>query len=179
MNGIIKNQKTILMKQQNILKKKFNLDKCTKYDIVKNKIIASNNYETLMVSKFQIVGTYNINSCIWRWAWSNKNIPCKLSELSKHTIEFGDKDTNYNKVKINGKSHNFNFMVATSYFDKSIKGYLIYKKPKTNLLIYMLLKNCFKPSKTRFKPSKTRFKTRFKPSKTRFKPSKKKIKTSK
>jgi hypothetical protein len=159
MNGLIKNQKTILMKQQNALKQKFYLDKCTKYDIVKNKIIASNNYEKLMSANFHIVGTYNIKSCIWRWAWSNKNIPCKLSVLSKQTIEFGDTDNKYNKAKINGKSDNFNFMVATSYFDKSIKGYLIYKKPKSNLLIYMLLKNCIKPKKLSFKRTKKRLKT--------------------
>lgn len=175
MNGLIKNQKTILMKKQTALKQKFNLDNCTKYDIVKNKIIASNNYETLMVGNFQIVGTYNIKSCIWRWAWANKNIPCKLSELSKQTIEFGAKNTKYNKIKINGKTHNFNFMVATSYFDKSIKGYLIYKKPKSNLLIYMLLKNCVKPSKKSLKLKKNSLKLK----KSSLKQTKKRLKKSK
>lgn len=158
MNVLIKQQKTILIKKQNILKKKFNLDKCTKYEIINNNIIASNNYEILMTSNYHIVGTYNIKSCIWRWAWGNTNIPYKLSELSKKTIEFGSKDNKYNKVKVNGKTNNFNFLISASYFDKSIKGYLIYKKPKTNILVYILLKNCKYPKKVNTKLTKKKIK---------------------
>ena len=146
METLIIKQKSMLIKKQNKLKKKFKLDCTTIYEINKNKIIASNNYEKLMSCNFHIIGTYNEKSCIWRWAWANKHIPCKLSNLSKKTIEYGG---NFIKPKINGKTNAFKFMVASSIFDKSIEGYLIYKKPNSKLVVYMLLKNCKDPKKTK------------------------------
>jgi hypothetical protein len=146
MDKLLKTQKTKLVKKQNQLKKKFKLDCATKYSINNNKIVASNNYEKLMIANFHIIGTYNNKTCIWRWAWSNKHIPCKYSNLSKKTLDLG---ANYAKPKINGKQHAFKFMVASSMFDKSIEGYLIYKKPNSNLLVYMLLKNCTDPKKSK------------------------------
>jgi len=145
MDKILKKQKTKLVIKQNKLKKKFKLDCATKYIINNNKIVASNNYEQLMTANFHIIGTYNNKTCIWRWAWGNKHIKCKFSNLSKKTIELG---ANYAKPKINGKDKAFKFMVASSMFDKSIEGYLIYKKPNSNLLIYMLLKKCTNPKKS-------------------------------
>jgi hypothetical protein len=143
---LLKKHKTLLVKKQNQLKKKFKLDCATKYIINNNKIVASNNYEKLMSANFHIIGTYNNKTCIWRWAWSNKHIPCKLSNLSKKSLEL---DGKFIKPKINGKQDAFKFMVASSMFDKYIEGYLIYKKPNSNLLVYMLLKNCTDPKKTK------------------------------
>ena len=143
---LLKKHKTLLVKKQNQLKKKFKLDCATKYIINNNKIVASNNYEKLMSANFHIIGTYNNKTCIWRWAWSNKHIPCKFSNLSKKTIDLG---ANYSKPKINGKDKAFKFIVASSIFDKSIEGYLIYKKPNSNLVVYMLLKNCSNPKKSK------------------------------
>jgi len=159
MEKILKTQKTLLVKKQNQLKKKFKLDCATKYSINNNKIVASNNYEKLMIANFHIIGTYNNKTCIWRWAWSNKHIPCKFSNLSKKSLEL---DGKFIKPKINGKQDAFKFMVASSIFDKSIEGYLIYKKPNSNLLVYMLLKNCSDPKK---KSKKTIKKKKFKKSK--------------
>lgn len=146
MDKLLKKQKTKLVKKQNQLKKKFKLDCATKYSINNNKIVASNNYEKLMIANFHIIGTYNNKTCIWRWAWSNKHIPCKFSNLSKKSLEL---DGKFIKPKINGKQDAFKFMVASSMFDKSIQGYLIYKKPNSNLLVYMLLKNCSDPKKSK------------------------------
>ena len=156
MNKELTKQKTILVKKQNILKKKFKLDCATKYTIINNKIVASNNYEQLMTANFHIIGTYNNKTCVWRWAWGNKHIPCKFSNLSKKTLDLG---ANFSKHKINGKQNAFKFMVASSMFDKSIEGYVIYKKPNSNLLVYMLLKNCSDPKKSnRSKQSKKHIK---------------------
>jgi hypothetical protein len=159
MENIFKKQKTLLVKNQNKLKKKFKLDCTTKYTIINNKILASNNYEKLMTANFHIIGTYNIKSCIWRWAWSNKHIPCKFSNLSKKSIELGG---NYAKPKINGKDKAFKFMVASSMFDKSIQGYLIYKKPNSNLSVYMLFKNSTYPKKKSKKNLKRNKKSKLK-----------------
>jgi len=144
MDKLLKIHKTNLIKKQNKLKKKFKLDCTTKYIIINNKILASNSYEKLMIANFHIIGTYNNKTCIWRWAWSNKHIPCSFSKLSKKTLDLGGK---YLKPKINGKHNAFKFMVASSMYDKSIQGYLIYNKPKSNLSVYMLLKNSSDPKK--------------------------------
>ena len=144
MDKLLKKHKTNLVKNQNKLKKKFKLDCATKYTIINNKILASNSYEKLMIANFHIIGTYNNKTCIWRWAWSNKHITCKFSKLSKKTLDLGG---TYLKPKINGKHNAFKFMVASSMYDKSIQGYLIYNKPNSNILVYMLLKNCYDPKK--------------------------------
>ena len=128
MDKLIKKHKTFLVKKQNKLKKKFKLDCSTIYTINNSSLLAKNKYENLMDCNYHIIGTYNNNSCIWRWAWSNSNIPCKLSKLSKNSIEFGDKFNNkdfYNS-KVGGKTKLFNFLVVVSMYDSKIDGYLIY-----------------------------------------------------
>tara|TARA_B100001121_G_C18548324_1_gene554170 strand:- start:86 stop:538 length:453 start_codon:yes stop_codon:yes gene_type:complete len=135
-----------LLKKQNILKKKFNLDCSTKYEFIdKKKILASDKYKKLMIADYHIIGTYNPKSCIWRWAWGNTDIPCNLSQFSKKSLKLGEKlkNDNYMKtmVKMKTKSTAFKYMSNMSLLDKNIKGYIIYKKPVTGLLVYVLLKN--------------------------------------
>ena len=159
MDKLLKIHKTKLVKKQNLLKKKFKLDCATKYNIINNKILASNTYEKLMIGNFHIIGTYNTQTCVWRWAWSNKHISCNYSKLSKKTLDLGGK---FLKPKIYGKNNAFKFMVASSMYDNSIQGYLIYNKPNSNLLVYMLLKNCTDPKK---KTKKTKKRNKSKKSK--------------
>ena len=135
-----------LLKKQNILKEKFGLDCSTKYEFLnKNKVLASNKYKQLMIADYHIIGTYNPKSCIWRWAWGNSNIPCSLSKFSKKSFKLGEKLKNekYSKniVKMKKKSTAFRYMSNISLLDKNIKGYIIYKKPISGLLVYILLKN--------------------------------------
>ena len=135
-----------LLKKQNILKKKFNLDCSTKYEFInKKKVLASDKYKKLMIADYHIIGTYNPKSCIWRWAWGNTDIPCNLSQFSKKSLKLGEKlkNDNYMKtmVKMKTKSTAFRYMSNLSLLDKNIKGYIIYKKPVTGLLVYVLLKN--------------------------------------
>jgi len=135
-----------LLKKQNILKEQFGLDCSTKYEFLsKNKVLASNNYKNLMIANYHIIGTYNPKSCIWRWAWGNDNIPCGLSKFSKKSLKLGEKLKNdkylKNVVKMKTKSTAFRYMSNMSLLDKNIKGYIIYKKPISGLLVYILLKN--------------------------------------
>ena len=135
-----------LLKKQNILKKKFNLDCSTKYEFTsKKKVVASDKYKKLMIADYHVIGTYNPKSCIWRWAWGNENIPCSLSNFSKKSLKLGEdlKNDNYSKsmVKMKTKSTAFKYMSNMSLLDKNIKGYIIYKKPESGLLVYILLKN--------------------------------------
>ena len=135
-----------LLKKQNILKKKFNLDCSTKYEFTsKKKVVASDKYKKLMIADYHVIGTYNPKSCIWRWAWGNENIPCSLSIFSKKSLKLGEnlKNENYSKsmVKMKTKSTAFKYLANMSLLDKNINGYIIYKKPVSGLLVYILLKN--------------------------------------
>lgn len=153
MNKEIKKLKSILVKKQNKLKKKFNLDCSTNYTLEPDgKLIAYNKYEKLMICRYQIIGTYNTKTCIFRWAWGNPNINCNLSKLSKKSIKFGDKYKNkkYLSVKVNNIKNSFNFLVSVSD-NENIDGYLVYKKPNSNIKIYLLLKSCKKYSKIKKK----------------------------
>ena len=86
-----------------------------------------------MIANYHIIGTYNLKSCIWRWAWSNNNIPCILSNYSKKIFKFGEtvKNNNYNKasVKMKSKSTAFRYLSNLSLFSNNISGYVIYRKP--------------------------------------------------
>jgi hypothetical protein len=156
MEAFIKKHKTVLVKKQNALKKKFKLDCSTKYTIDKTSLLAFNAYEPLLFAKYQIIGTYNNKSCIWRWAWSNDNIPSTLSKLSKNSIRLADtfKNNKYSNSKVKGKLNAFNFMVAMSSYDPKIEGYVIYRKPYTTIDIYILVKNCKNKKPKKSKKSK-------------------------
>ena len=135
-----------LVKQQNLLKKQFGLDCITKYKILDNKkLLAYNKYKKLMVADYHIIGTHNLKSCIWRWSWSNPNIPCDLSTMAKKSLKFKNSKFTNGKVKLTKKSDAISFLKKIAKQDDKVKGYIIIKKPKSSLLIYMLIKNPKEP----------------------------------
>ena len=135
-----------LVKQQNLLKKQFGLDCITKYKILNNKkILAYNRYKKLMVADYHIIGTHNLKSCVWRWSWSNANIPCNLTTMAKKSLKFSNSKFTNGKVKLSKKSDAMLFLKKIAKQDDKVKGYIIFKKPKTSLLIYMLIKSPKQP----------------------------------
>ena len=159
MNTILSKQKIILNKKNANLKKKYDLDCITKYNLNKDGTLeAYNKYKKLMTCNYQIIGTYNKKGCgIWRWAWGNKYIPYNLKKLSLNMMHYGDKfnDTSFNKPKIRGKKDWKKYLIYASIVDKSISGHLVYSKPRTSIDVYMVLKGCNIPSK-KIKKSKKR-----------------------
>lgn len=156
MNKEIKKLKSDLVKKTNQLKKKFNLDCSTEYKLKPNgRLIAFNRYEKLLMCNYQIIGTYNTKTCIWRWAWGNKYINCSLSKLSKKSIEFGEKYKNkkYLSSKVLNIKNSLNFLVSVTS-NETVDGYIIYKKPNSNIKIYLVLKNCKKYKEIKKKSKK-------------------------
>jgi hypothetical protein len=144
-----------LNKNNTNIKKEFELNCITNYDLNPNGILlASNKYAKLMTCRYEIIGTFNKKACTWRWSWGNDNIPCKLSKIALKTIKYGEDNNDHEFVthKVNGNKHAMKYIGVASMYDKSITGYMIYNKE--NIDIYIVLKNCRLPSKKRKKTQK-------------------------
>jgi hypothetical protein len=136
-----------LIRRQHILNKKFNLDCATKYKLNENGVLyAYDKYKVLMKSSYHIMGTYNKKTCVFRWGWGNPTLNAKVTHFSKRIIEFDENEDLFkiNTIKIRGENTAFEFLVMLSTKSPNIEGYLIYKKPYSNILVYILLFNCKK-----------------------------------
>lgn len=133
-----------LIAQQHTLEKKYNIDCATNYYISNDgKIYAFDKYKVLMEGNYQIIGTYNEKTCYWRFAWGNPNLNDKLIQSSKNLIKFGEQRRLPALYRPKSKSKKIAFpsLIVASTLDKNVDGYLIHKKPYTNLVIYLLIKN--------------------------------------
>ena len=140
-----------LIRRQHMLNDKFNLDCSTNYNIKDNGVLyAYDKYKVLMKSSYHIMGTYNSKSCIFRWGWGNSELNSKITHFAKKILEFDEYEKLFkiNSIKIHGKNTIFEYLTMLSTKDSNIEGYLIYKKPYTNISIYMLLYNCKKTNIT-------------------------------
>ena len=111
-------------------------------------IYAYNNEKLFFIGKYEVIGTVNEKTCYWRWAWSNPTLPNDVINFSKNMIKYGED----NKLPIfinprhKGKSEAFKLLVLSNDVNKGAEGYLVYKKPRTNLLVYLLIRNTRKPN---------------------------------
>mgnify|MGYP001248796654 CR=1 FL=1 len=100
------------------------------------------------MGKYEVIGTVNEKTCYWRWAWSNPNLNPDTTNFAKKMISFGEnnKIAPFTNPKIKGKYNAFKFLVLANYVNKESVGYLIYKKKRSNVLVYILIRNAVKPN---------------------------------
>lgn len=141
---LVNKQKGFLMKKQNLFNDKFNIDCTANYYIDKNgKIYCYNDKKIFFIGKYEVIGTYNEKTCYWRWAWSNPNLPNSVTNYSKKMIKFGEekKLPIFINPRHKGKSDAFNMLVMSNYINSDAQGYLVFKKPRTTLVVYLLIKS--------------------------------------
>ena len=148
---LINKEKGLLYQQQNDFERKFKLDCATEYFINdKGRIFGYNtNFEKLnFMGKYEVIGTVNEKTCYWRWGWSNPNLNPETTNYAKKMISFGEKHeiASFTNPKIKGKHNAFKFLVLSNYINKESDGYLIYKKKRSNILVYILIRNAVKPN---------------------------------
>lgn len=150
---LVNKQKGLLMKKQNLFQKKFNIDCTANYFIDKEgKIYCYNNEKLFFIGKYEVIGTYNEKTCYWRWGWSNPTLPNNVINYSKNMIKFGEKKRLpiFINPRHRGKGNAFKILVLSNYANDDCEGYLVYKKPRTSLVVYLLIKDA-KKSNIRYK----------------------------
>jgi hypothetical protein len=147
LSNLINKQKGALIKKQHAFEKKFSIDCTANYFIdQKGKIYCYNDDKIFFKGSYEVIGTVNEKTCYWRWAWSNPSLPNNVINYAKNMIRFGEakKLPIFTNPRHKGKNEAFKLLVISSYVNKDCQGYLVYKKPRTTLLVYLLIKNARK-----------------------------------
>jgi hypothetical protein len=153
---LIDREKGNLIKKQHDFEKNFKINCSVRYHITDKGIIYGYNKEKLyFIGKYEMLGTFNDNTCYWLWSWANPSISNKLLNYGKNLIKFGEskKISDFINPRIKGKTKAFKFLVLGAYVNSDCLGYIIYKKPRTQLFAYLLIKTANQPNITynRFK----------------------------
>ncbi len=146
---LINTKKGELIRKQHSLEKKYNLNCSVDYYLNENgKIYAYNNEKLFFIGNYEVIGTVNEKTCYWRWGWSNPSLPNNVVNYAKNMIKFGEskKISIFTNPRHKGKSQAFKMLVLSSYVNNDCEGYLVYKKPRTSLLVYLLIRNSRKPN---------------------------------
>ena len=148
---LIDKEKGILIKKQHDFEDKFKLNCSIRYHLTDKGIIYGYNNEKLyFIGNYEVLGTINEKTCYWLWSWANPSIPNKLLNYAKNMIKFGEekKISDFINPRVKGKTKAFKFLVLGAYINNKCNGYVIYKKPRTHLAAYILIKNAKKPNIT-------------------------------
>jgi len=146
---LINRKKGELIKKQHKFEKEYNLNCSVNYYLNdKGNIYAYNNDKLFFIGKYEVIGTVNEKTCYWRWGWSNPSLPNNVINYSKNMIKFGEskKLPIFINPRHKGKSAAFKLLVLSNYVNNEAEGYLVYKKPRTSLLVYILIRNSKKPN---------------------------------
>jgi hypothetical protein len=146
---IIDKQKGKLIKKKHDFDKKYNLDCTVDYLLKDNgKIYAFNKEKLFFIGNYEVIGTVNEKTCFFRWAWLNPSIPEKCLKYSKNMIKYGEdnKIPSFLNPRLKGKDYGFKFLVIASQVNDDCDTYVVYKKPQSSLLIYLLIRNSRKPN---------------------------------
>ena len=151
LRNLINKQRGILTKKQHEFEKKYNVNCTANYYIdEKGKIYCYNDEKIFFTGSYEVIGTVNEKTCYWRWAWSNPTLPNIVTNYAKNMIKFGEekKLPIFINPRHKGKAEAFKLLVLSHYVNNDAVGYLVYKKPRTSLVVYLLIK---KASKSRMK----------------------------
>ena len=151
LSNLINKQRGLLVKKQHDFEKKFGINCTANYFIdQKGKIYCYNDEKIFFKGSYEVIGTVNEKTCYWRWAWSNPSLPNNVINYAKNMIKFGEekKLPIFINPRHKGKSEAFKLLVLSHYVNNDAIGYLVYKKPRTSLTVYLLIK---KASKTKMK----------------------------
>jgi hypothetical protein len=138
----INKQTGLLIKQQHEFEKRYNLNCATKYILKEDgKIYAYNDEKLFFIGNYEVIGTVNEKTCYWRWGWANPTLPNNVTNFSKNMIIYGEskKIPAFINSRHKGKDIAFKFLVLSNYVNNMAEGYLIYKKPRTSILVYLLI----------------------------------------
>ena len=75
--------------------------------------------------------------------WANPSIPNKSLNYAKNMIKYGEdkKIATLLNPKLKGKDYGFKCLILASHINKNYDSYLVYKKPNSSLVIYLLIRN--------------------------------------
>lgn len=146
---LVNKQKGLLIKKKHNFDKKYNLDCTVDYLLKENgKIYGFNKEKLFFVGNYEVIGTVNDKTCFYRWGWSNPSIPENCLKYSKNMIKYGEekKIPSFLNPRLKGKDYGFKFLVLASHVNDDCDTYVVYKKPRTSLIVYLLIRNSRKPN---------------------------------
>ena len=148
LKNLINKQKGEMIVKKHYFEDKYGVNCSTNFYLKDNGIIYGyNNEKLLFEGNYEVIGTVNEKTCYFRWAWSNPSIPNKSLNFAKNMIKYGEdkKISQLFNPKLKGKIYGFKCLALASYVNKNYDSYLVYKKPRSQLLIYLLITKSRKP----------------------------------
>ena len=112
------------------------------------KIFCYNKTKVIFEGNYEVIGTVNEKTCYYRWAWANPSIPNKSVNFAKNMISYGEdkKIAYFLSPKQKGKIYGYKSLILASHINDKYDSYLVYKKPRSPLIIYLLIRNSKKPN---------------------------------
>jgi len=148
LKDLINEERGKLIVKKHDFDKKYDLDCTVNYYLKDNgKIYGYNKDKLFFEANYQVIGTVNEKNCFFRWAWSNPSIPEKSLEYAKKMIKYGEdkRIPQLLNTKLKGKTFGFKCLVLGAHINDDCETYVVYKKPRTTLMVYMLIRNSRKP----------------------------------
>tara|TARA_B110000285_G_C14774235_1_gene445449 strand:+ start:70 stop:585 length:516 start_codon:yes stop_codon:yes gene_type:complete len=146
---LLNKQKGELIIKKHKFDKKYDLESDVDYYLKDNgKIYAYNKEKIFFIGNYEVIGTVNNKTCYFRWGWLNPSIPNKSLNYSKNMIKYGEdkKIPLLLNPKLKGKEYGFKTLILASYVNSDYETYLVYKKPRSSLYVYLLIRNSKKPN---------------------------------
>lgn len=148
LKDLINKQRGILIKRKHKFDENYHLNCSVSFYIKDNgKIFGYTQDKLYFEGNYEVIGTVNEKTCYYRWGWANPSIPNKSLNYSKNMIKYGEdnKIATLLNPKLKGKEYGFKCLILASYINKNYDSYLVYKKPNSSLVIYLLIRNSKKP----------------------------------
>ena len=151
LRNLINKQRGILTKKQHEFEKKYNVNCTANYYIdEKGKIYCYNDEKIFFTGSYEVIGTVNEKLVIGDGHGLIQPYLIMVTNYAKNMIKFGEekKLPIFINPRHKGKAEAFKLLVLSHYVNNDAVGYLVYKKPRTSLVVYLLIK---KASKSRMK----------------------------
>ena len=148
LKDLINKQRGILIQRKHKFDENYDLNCSVSFYIKDNgKIFGYTKDKLYFEGNYEVIGTVNEKTCYYRWGWANPSVPNKSLNYAKNMIKYGEdnKIATLLNPKLKGKEYGFKCLILASYINKKYDTYLVYKKPNSSLVVYLLIRNSKKP----------------------------------